>query len=123
MSAPLFTPGPWWPGHFVDDTIACDCHSILSEGYAGAVAVMCIGNGLPISDGGNDAPPLQEAKANARLIAAAPDLYVVADHPVLEWLCTDGLESIPEPQRTSVRIFLVPARAAALAKARGEVAP
>ena len=31
-------------------------------------------NGLPISEGGNDAPDLEQAKANARLIAAAPDL-------------------------------------------------
>lgn len=50
------------------------------------------------------------------LISAAPDLLAVSDHPVLEWLLTDGLQHIPEPQRTSVKLFLIPARDRALAK-------
>jgi hypothetical protein len=55
----------------------------------------------------------------AHLIAAAPELFIFADHPVIQWLLTDGLEHIPEPQRTSARIFLLPLRDAALAKATG----
>ena len=67
------TPGPWHVGHFADDSHLCNCTGILSECYAGAVAEIKIGNGIPIGDGGNDCPPLEEAKANGRLIAAAPD--------------------------------------------------
>lgn len=69
------TKGPWYPGHLCDDTHSCNCASILSEtGIFGAVASVHVNNGLSISDGGNDAPSEEEAKANQRLIAAAPDL-------------------------------------------------
>lgn len=68
------TPGPWSVPHFADDSKVCNCHSVLSEGYAGAICIIVSSNGLSVGDGGNDAPPLDEAKANARLIAAAPDL-------------------------------------------------
>jgi hypothetical protein len=61
-----------------------------------------------------------ESIANARLIAAAPKLFVFADHPVMDWLMTDGLHHIPEPQRTSVELFLVPLRRAAIVTAEGK---
>ena len=70
-----WTPGPWYPGHLCRDDHACNCPYVLSEGYAGAICEVSVNNDLPISEGGNDAPPLAEAKANQRLIAAAPDLY------------------------------------------------
>lgn len=69
------TPGPWSVPHFADDDVKCNCAYVLSEGYAGAVADVRIGNGRPIGDGGNDCPPLEEAKANAHLIAAAPEMF------------------------------------------------
>ena len=72
---PRFTPGPWYAGHFADDTHSCNCKSVVSECYAGGICQIDIDNGLSIRDGGNDAPPAEEAKANMRLIAAEPDLY------------------------------------------------
>jgi hypothetical protein len=70
------TPGPWSVPHFATakDESDCDCTYVLAEGYFGAVCSVHIDNGKAICDGGNDAPPVEEAKANARLIAAAPDL-------------------------------------------------
>lgn len=75
MAAPKFTSGPWLPGHMVDDTSSCNCRYVLAESYCGAVCTVEIDNGLRVGDGGNDAPPLEEAKANAHLIAAAPELF------------------------------------------------
>lgn len=70
-----FTPGPWYPPHLSDDTTKCNCHSVVSESYAGGICSVDVNNGIPsISDGGNDAPPLEEAKANGIVIALVPDL-------------------------------------------------
>lgn len=68
------TPGPWSLPHFADDSTTCNCKYVLSEYYCGAICSIEIGNGLPVGQGGNDAPLLEEAKANARLIAVAPEL-------------------------------------------------
>lgn len=69
------TPGPWMAGHFSDDTHSCNCRSILGEhGGFGALAVMEVDNGLRIGEGGNDAPDLEQSKANARRIARVPDM-------------------------------------------------
>lgn len=66
------TSGPWLAGHLCDDEHPCNCASILSDtGIMGAVATVHHDNGLPISEGGNDAPPLREAKANQKHIAEA----------------------------------------------------
>lgn len=76
MSTARFTPGPWYPGHLGDDSTRCECRGIVSEGYAGGIAEVHVNNGIrSIADGGNDCPPRDEAAANMRLIAAAPDLY------------------------------------------------
>lgn len=70
-----WTPGPWDPPHLSDDSTTCNCRSIVEGGYAGGIATVHVDNGIPlISEGGNDCPPLEEAKANGHLIAAAPDL-------------------------------------------------
>ena len=74
MSEPRHTPGPWSVPHFADDGVGCDCAYVLADGMMGAVAAVYADNGKPISDGGNDAPQLDFAKANAFLIAAAPDM-------------------------------------------------
>lgn len=67
------TPAPWHPGHLGSDS-DCQCANIVDEGYAGGICTVHVGNGKPVGDGGNDAPPLEEAIANMHLIAAAPDL-------------------------------------------------
>lgn len=67
-----------------------------------------------VEDGG-----FSENCANAHMAAAAPELFTFANHPVIDWLLGEGIGCIPEPQRTSARLFLIPARDAALAKATG----
>lgn len=67
------TPGPWHVGHLGGDG-NCQCRTVVDEGYAGGVCTVHLGNGLPVGEGGNDAPTLEEAVANMHMIAAAPDL-------------------------------------------------
>lgn len=74
-SEPKFTKGPWEVPHFARNDVQCDCTGVVCEGYAGAIADIHIDNGKPINDGGNDSPPLEEAIANAHLIAAAPCMF------------------------------------------------
>lgn len=65
------TAGPWYTGHLCDDDHVCNCASILSDtGIMGAVATVHYDNGKSVGEGGNDAPPKSEAKANQLLIAA-----------------------------------------------------
>lgn len=72
--------GPWYPGHLGNDSTSCDCHHIVNEGYAGAIAIIGLDNGIKsIADGANDCPPLEEAIANMHLIAASPDLLDTVD--------------------------------------------
>jgi hypothetical protein len=47
------------------------------EQYCGCICTVDIGNELPIGEGGNDSPPLEEAIANAHLIASAPDMLAI----------------------------------------------
>lgn len=68
------TPGPWSVPHMARDEVACNCAYVLAEPYMGSICTISISDGKTISDFGNDCPPLDEARANARLIAAAPDL-------------------------------------------------
>lgn len=63
------TPGPWFEPHISDDNCKCNCRSIVNEGYCGSVATVSLDNGNRVGDGGNDSPPLEEAKANGRFIA------------------------------------------------------
>lgn len=69
------TSGPWWPGHLADENSTCDCASILAEnGKMGSIAQVTIDNGLRIGDGGNDGPPIEEAKRNlAHIARCSPD--------------------------------------------------
>ena len=64
------TAGEWKAGCLGDDTLSCDCASVLCLGYWGAVATVHYNNGLLVGEGGNDAPPIEEAKANLRYIGA-----------------------------------------------------
>ena len=64
------TPGLWDPGHLCEDDMACNCPWVFSQTCFGAVCEILFDNGLPISEGGNDNPPLEQAKANQRYIGA-----------------------------------------------------
>ncbi len=67
------TQGEWSVPHFATakDENDCDCTYVLSETMCGAVCSVHIDNGKKVSEGGNDCPPLEEAKANGELIAFA----------------------------------------------------
>ena len=73
MTAATHTQGPWHAPCFATVIDGCDCRYVLSEGYAGSICEVSIDNGIRlVTEGGNDCPPLEEAKANAHLIADAP---------------------------------------------------
>ncbi len=94
-----FTKGKWILPHFVTkkEENDCDCRFVLNELYCGAIATVHYDNGKKIQDGGNDDPPLEEAKANAKLICAAPDLFKELNHLVrlLEPLEKEGFLGVP----------------------------
>lgn len=91
------TPGPWYPGHFIDPASKCQCRGIVDENHGGGIAVVNVDNGKPLGDGGNDCPPLEEARANARLIAAAPDL-LEACKPLLSKDARELIEGAAEAE-------------------------
>jgi hypothetical protein len=63
------TQNDWSPGHLRDDSASCNCAYIFADnGRFGCIATVEVDNGKSISDGGNDGPPLEEAKANQELI-------------------------------------------------------
>lgn len=67
------TKGEWTLPHFADPKSNCKCGYVLCEKYCGSVATVNYSNeGDDWRDG--DYPPLEEAKYNAYLIAAAPEL-------------------------------------------------
>ncbi len=72
------TMGPWSKPCFIDGTKTCQCRWICAPNCAGSVAEISIDNKKRIGEGGNDSPPLEEAKANALFIiacrSALPDL-------------------------------------------------
>lgn len=63
------TPGPWFTGHLCRDDHSCACPYIYSEAQPGMGAVATVG-----AEVGEDVNTIEEAKANQRLIAAAPEL-------------------------------------------------
>lgn len=87
MSETKFTPGPWYPGHLGSDG-KCQCRSVFDEGHAGGICLVEVDNGKPISEGGNDAPPLEEAIANMHLIGQAPSLYAKLQE-IRKWMDAD----------------------------------
>lgn len=83
MTEPKFTPPPWEPPHFSRPDSGCNCTSIVEGTYAGGIGCIYVSNGIKsISEGGNDCPPVEEARANGFLIAAAPELYEALAHCV-----------------------------------------
>lgn len=95
-----------------DNETTCQCAYVLADPYFGSIAIISIDNGLIIGEGGNNSPPIDIAKANAHLIAAAPELY-----ESLHWV-------IEKTHENSMRaIFgdgVFEAAKRALLKARGE---
>ena len=69
------TPGPWLVPHFARPDIQCNCGYVLSPNYMGAIATVHFEGEKPGEY--DDNPPLDEAIANARLIAAAPDMFAI----------------------------------------------
>lgn len=69
------TPGEWFC-HFADDSAKCNCTSILSGGQDGMGAIAEVFHAEQAKHGeyGREYEPVEVAKANARLICAAPDL-------------------------------------------------
>lgn len=67
-----FTPGPWSVPHFADEKSTCACSYVFpgSQSGFGAIATVQFG-------GENES--YETAKANARLIAAAPELLEVLE--------------------------------------------
>ena len=65
------TPGPWMVPHFATDA-DCNCQYVLSDNQHGMGAIATVHH-----DGETDGrhnEPMEIAQANARLIAAAPEL-------------------------------------------------
>jgi len=113
MSKTKFTPGPWAVPHFADDRgTECKCTCIISHfpGFCGGIADIEIDNGKLVGEGGNDGPPLEEAKANAFLIAAAPEMYAM-----IEKVCKSNTDPLD-----AERLALNEECLAILKKARGE---
>lgn len=74
MTEAKHTPGPWSVPHFAEPDTNCFCGYVLCDHLMGAVAtVHCSGEGGDWQKHG-DNPKFAEAVANARLIAAAPDM-------------------------------------------------
>lgn len=111
---PKFTPGPWHPGHLGSDH-PCQCANVCDEGYAGGICTIHIGNGLPIGEGGNDAPPREEAIANMHAISAVPLMFHAIQRQIenIEHWMETGEAASPE-QSKSIYDQLVAARDAAL---------
>jgi len=81
------TPGPWSVPHFADDDVKCNCGYVFSEfqDHMGSICSISFANSSE-----TEACEIEEAKANARLIAAAPDLLEVAQKLVAYEQAMDG---------------------------------
>jgi len=73
MKEVKFTKGEWHLPHFATakDKNDCTCGFVLNEKYCGSIATIHYAK----PDEFGDDPEIEEAKANARLICAAPDLF------------------------------------------------
>jgi hypothetical protein len=98
MTEPKWTPGPWRVGENVGNGIPiCAPFYPLAHVEGSVIHRYCTA-------------AAEEEKANARLIAAAPELYEVL---------ADFVKTYDEPGTINIVAF-IPALRAALAKARGE---
>ncbi|MDE2342112.1 MAG: hypothetical protein KGL63_01750 [Betaproteobacteria bacterium] len=73
------TPGPWSVPHFCDDDAGCNCRYVLGEyGGMGSIAKIGVAENMDGPWGDDFGPAPNQAKANGRLIARAPDLARLA---------------------------------------------
>lgn len=76
MTERKWTPGPWPVPHFARDDVNCDCTYICAEyGGMGSIATIDVCKSENFDWGDDFGPDVEQAKANAHLIAAAPDMY------------------------------------------------
>ena len=106
-----WTKGPWRvdPRHWGDIQAANGELEISASWHEAMI-------GEVIEIGGRSAPPAHEARANARLIAAAPDLAEALEKLLADYVALVGAARVIAPDEIDVVI----AARAALAKARGE---
>lgn len=122
---PKWTPGPWVISTATQGYEACTVHGVErqpTEDGLGKTWVYIRPETL-IRDGELHWPDEQEQLANARLIAAAPDLYAALEP--LDAVATDRAVNAPEWRNkdtvgVSLTIGELRAIRAALAKARGQ---
>ena len=118
MTKTLWTPGPWSVPHFADDDTQCNCGYVLAEyGGMGAIATVHVCKEMRGDWGDDEGPDAVSARANAHLIAAAPDLYeALADlAAAYKSLCLMTGKTFYEDDCSQYQ-----RSTAALAKARGE---
>lgn len=80
MSAPAFTPGPW--DLWLDDRDGAFQITALSENH--------LRTNLVVVQRGGMRHRVEEAKANARLMAAAPDMHDALEPFARDWLRAGG---------------------------------
>lgn len=93
------TPGIWYPGHLGTEG-SCQCRSIVDDGlYTGAIASVHVDNGMLVGEGGNDAPPADEAAANMRHIARCNPVALrsIADYVAALEAQVEGMRVALEP--------------------------
>jgi hypothetical protein len=87
------TREPWSVPHFADDDTRCNCKYVLAEyGGMGSIATIGVCKNMDGPWGDDNGPDVEQAKANARLIAAAPALAreVIALREAAVALATTG---------------------------------
>ena len=119
MSAPKFTPGPWhaWRNN--------SYWQIDAEAFDGQIGDACASSSNPEFGGSEEL-----GKANATLMAAAPDLYEALKQAVdyaRAIALAEGMNDDQEPTRLTggeygrkIAVFDVKAARAALSKAEGQ---
>lgn len=109
------TPGPWSVPDFARPETNCECGYVLTDGYFGAVAtVHASGDGEMRLTGDN--PKFDEACANARLIASAPELLDACR--AAEAFIAGAVPSLAKDRNEAIDAVL-PLLRLALAKATG----
>ena len=88
-----FTPAPWYLPHFARDDHPCDCTDITGENMLGSICTINWSPNYKLENGCN--PDLETAKANARLISAAPELYKIA-YLIAVYIDKDFEEILPK---------------------------
>lgn len=89
----MHTPGPWSLPHFAQPGAGCKCGYILVEGHMGAVATVHASCESKDWQEHGDNPGFDNCCANAKLIAAAPDLLAACQRMVNDSMFKDHPEA------------------------------